>query len=78
MPSLNGHVFPWTGVNAEVFWESIFLFLLFLVSINNLAESLFSNTQLFIAVLSLFLIIHNVSFNESNNDLCKIISWTFQ
>ena len=58
----------WTRVNAGVPQGSIFGLLLFLISFNNLSDSLSSNVKLFADDTSLFSIIHdiNVSAGELN------------
>ena len=53
---------------------------LFLIYINNLADSLSSNAKLFADDTSLFSIVHNVdtSANELNKNLYQINKWAFQ
>ena len=52
----------------------------FLVYINDLADGLSSNAELFEDDTSLFSVIHDVvmSSNELNNDIYQSKKWTFQ
>ena len=58
--TLNGQVYLWTGVNAGVPQGSILGPLLFLVYINDLADSLSSNVKLFADDITIFSVIHNL------------------
>ena len=58
--TLNGQVYLWTGVNAGVPQVSILGHLLFLVYINDLADSLSSNVKLFADDITIFSVIHNL------------------
>ena len=78
--TLNRQVSSWTGVNAGVPQGSVLGPLLFLVYINDLADSLSSNAKLFAVDTSLFSVIRDVdtSAKELNNDLYQINEWAFQ
>ena len=71
---LNGQVCDWSDVRAGVPQVSILGPLSFLIYINDLSETLSSNTKLFADDTSLFSVIHdsNTSALELNRDLAKV------
>ena len=79
---LNGQTFSWADVNAGVPQGSVLGPLLFniYIYINDLADGLSSNAKLFADGTSLFSDSHNVNTatKELNNDLEKIIRWSYQ
>ena len=54
--------------------------MLFLIYINDLADSLSSNAKLFADDTSLFSVIHDsvITTSELNSDLARIKQWVFQ
>lgn len=77
---MNIQVFKWVDVSAGVPQWSILGPWLFLVHINDLANSLSSNSKLFGDDTSLFSVTHdiNITANEWKNELIKIYSLTYQ
>ena len=71
---LHGQVLMQEWLHGSIFGP------LFLIYINNLADSLSSNAKLFANDTSLFSIVHNVdtSANELNKNLYQINKWAFQ
>ena len=77
---LNGQTSSWADVNAGVPQGSILDSLLFSIYINDLADVLSSNANLFADDTSLFSVVHNVNTteNELNNGLVKISRWAYR
>ena len=77
---LNGQTSSWADVNAGVSQGSILGPLLFLIYINDLADSISSNAKLFADDTSLFSVVHNANTTakELNNDSVKINKWVYQ
>ena len=77
---LNGQSSSWTNVKAGVPQGCILGPLLFLININNLADGLSSNTNLFADDTSLFSVIHDsvITTLQLNSDLSRIKQWAFQ
>ena len=77
---LNGQYSSWAKVEAGVPQGSILGPLLFLIYINDLADNLASNPNLFADDTSLFSVVKNVNASniDLNNDLKKIGEWGFQ
>ena len=77
---LNGQTSSWADVNAGVPQGSILDPLLFSIYINDLADVLSSNANLFADDTSLFSVVHNVNTteNELNNGLVKISRWAYR
>ena len=77
--ALNGQSSSWTNTKARVSQGSIFGPLSFLIYINDLADSLSSNTKLFADDTSFFSVIHDsvITTLELNSDLSRIKQWAF-
>ena len=72
--ALNGQFSSWTNVKARVPQSSILGPLLYLIYINDLADSLSSNTKLFADDTSFFSVVHDsvIMTLELNSDLSRI------
>ena len=77
---LNGQYSKWAPILAGVPQGSILDPLLFLIYINDLPENLKSSAKLFADDTSLFSTVYNSaeSANLLNDDLKKILEWTFK
>ena len=77
---MNRRSSSWINVKAGVPQGSIFGPLLFLIYINDLADSLSSDNKLFADGTSSFLVRHDsvIMTSEFNSDLARINQWVFQ
>ena len=76
---LNGKSSSWTNVKAGSPQGFVLGPLLFLIYVNNLADGLSSNTELFADDTSLFPVFHEsvITTSELNSDLARIRQWVF-
>ena len=74
---LNGQTSLWELVLEGVPRDSVLGPLFFLIYINDLPKNLSSNTKLFVDDISIFSTVknENLSMNQLNNDLEKILNW---
>ena len=74
---LNGQTSLWELVLEGVPRDSVLRPLFFFIYINDLPKNLSSNTKLFVDDISIFSTVknENLSMNQLNNDLEKILNW---